>query len=156
MEDILEIKLGKIRKILLNLLFKSKPYIFLFIFIGWTLAFFIYCLIIGYLVDNEAFQLAFSALSLFILSIISFLIGLYIYLFVKIKGKNNDIIVFKYEFNPDYVIIRNLKKNNSFLLNKNNIKKYYIIYETLVIKENNIFLFPNDEKVKKELNLNDI
>ena len=156
MKTTLEISIGKIRKILLKLLFKSWPYIFLFIFIGGTFAFFIYCLIIGYLVDAEALQLAYKSLSLFVLSIIGFLIGLYIYLFVKVKGKNNEIIIFEYEFNSDVVLVKNQRNNDVSVLNKNNIKNYYILYDTLIIKDKFIFLFPVNETVKSELNIKDI
>lgn len=63
------------------------------------------------------------------------------------------MISYEYQFNYDgTVLYKNLKKNKSSVLNKNYIKKIYIIDDVLVVTESFIYLFPNDENIKKELN----
>lgn len=151
MRKTFDININKIRKITMKLLLKRKLIIALLIFMFGSLALSIYCFIIGNFVDKEAFQIAYTSLSFFIIMFLTFIICVYIYLFKKIPDKQNTIITYEYEFNKDNVIIKNISRNTSFILNKQNIKNHYIILDVLVLAESFYYFFPNDEKVKKEL-----
>lgn len=153
MKKSFEIKINDIRKIMLKLLLKRPSITLLIIFIIGCLLFSIYCILIGFYFDEEALQMAYSALGLFVISFITTIACIYIIIFKKIKGNGNDIITFEYEFNNENVLIKNISKNKQFILNKQYIKKYYIILDVLVVFENFTFLFPNDEEIKKNLNI---
>ena len=77
------ININKIRKITMKLLLKRKLIIALLIFIFASLDLSIYCFIIGNFVDKEAFQIAYTSLSFFIIMFLTFIICVYIYLFKK-------------------------------------------------------------------------
>lgn len=147
------ISIKQIRKIMMKLLLKRKLIIALLIFMFGCLALFIYCLIIGNFVDSEAFQIAYTSLSLFVISLLTFLICICIYLFKKIPGKGKTIITCEYKFNNDNVMVKNISRNTSFILNKQNIKNHYVILDVLVVVESFYYFFPNDEAVRKALNL---
>lgn len=146
-----DININKIRRIAMKLLLKRKLIIALLIFMFGSLALSIYCFIIGNFVDKEAFQIAYTSLLFFVITFLSFIICIYIYLFKKIPGKRNSIITYEYEFNRDNVITKNISRNTSFILNKQNIKNHYIILDVLVVAESFYYFFPNDETIKKEL-----
>lgn len=110
-----DISIKQIRKIMMKLLLKRKLIIALLIFMFGCLALFIYCLIIGNLVDSEAFQIAYTSLSLFVILLSTFLICIYIYLFKRIPGKGKTIIIYEYKFNNDNVMVKNTSRNTSFI-----------------------------------------
>lgn len=149
----LNISIKQIRKIMMKLLLKRKLIIAILIFMFGCLALFIYCLIIGNFVDSEAFQIAYTSLSLFVILLLTFLICIYIYLFKKIPGKGKTIITYEYKFNNDNVMVKNISRNTSFILNTQNIKNHYVILDVLVVVESFYYFFPNDEAVRKALNL---
>ena len=149
-----EIKVNDIRKIMFKLLLKRPSIILLIIFIIGCLLFSIYCILIGHFFDKDALQMGYSALGLFVISFITTIVCIYIIIFKKIKGNGNDIVTFEYEFNKENVLIKNVSKNKQFILNKQYIKKYYIILDVLVVYENFTFLFPNDKEIKNNLNIN--
>lgn len=153
MRKTFDININKIRRIAMKLLLKRKLIIALLIFMFGSLALSVYCIIIGNFVDKEAFQTAYTSLSFFVIMFLTFIICVYIYLFKKIPGKRNTIITFEYEFHSDNVIIKNISRNTSFILNKQNIKNHYIISNILVVAETFYYLFPNDETIKKELGI---
>lgn len=153
MHKTFEISINKIRKVTARLLLKRKGTIALLILMACSLLLFIYCLIIGNLVDTEAFQIGFTSLSFFVIAAITFSICFYIYLFKKIPGKGKTVVTFEYEFNNENVIVKNLSKDKSFILNKKYIKKSYILSDVLVVLESYYYFFPNDEIIKKELGL---
>lgn len=148
-----KIKVNDIRKIMFKLLLKRPSITLLLIFIIGCLLFSIYCILIGHFFDKEALQMGYSALGLFVISFITTIVCIYIIIFKKIKGNGNDIIIFNYEFNTENVLIKNVSKNNQFILNKQYIKNYYIISDVLVVLENFTFFFPNDEEIKNNLNI---
>lgn len=153
MKQMFEINIKNIRKIRLKLLLKNPLDIIFIIIILGSLVFSIYCIFIGNFVDSEALQLGYTALSFFIISFISFLMRIYINIYKKIEGKNKDVVRYEYEFNKDIVLVKNLSQNSSYILNKKDIKKYYVINNVLVVIQSFVFLFPNDEYIKKELNI---
>lgn len=153
MRKTFDININKIRRIAMKLLLKRKLIIALLIFMFGSLALSVYCIIIGNFVDEEAFQIAYTSLSFFVIMFLTFIICVYIYLFKKIPGKRKTIITFEYEFHSDNVIIKNISRNTSFILNKQNIKNHYIISNILVVAETFYYLFPNDETIKKELGI---
>ena len=110
------------------------------------LALFFYCLIIGNFVDSEAFQIACTSLSLFVILLLTFLMCIYIYLFKKIPGKGKTIITYEYKFNNDNVMVKNISRNTSFILNTQNIKNHYVI----------IFYFLISNKINPYSQVNDI
>ncbi len=116
-----------------------------------SFAIFIYCLIIGNFVDAEAFQIAYTSLSLFIIMLFTFIICIYIYSFKRIPGKGKTIITYEYEFNDNSVVVKNLSKGTSFILNKKNIKSHWTILDVLVVTESLYYFLPNDEEVKQNL-----
>lgn len=138
---------------MLKLLLKRKLIIALLVFMFCSLALSVYCLIIGNFVDDEAFQIAYTSLSLFVIIFLAFLVCIYIYLFKKIPGKGETIITYEYEFNKDNVIVKNISRNTSFILNKQNIKNHYIISDVLVVVESFYYFFPNEESIRKTLYL---
>ena len=138
---------------MMKLLLKRKLIIAILIFMIGCLALFFYCLIIGNFVDSEAFQIAYTSLSLFVILLLTFLICIYIYLFKKILGKGKTIITYEYKFNNDNVMVKNISRNTSFILNTQNIKNHYVILDVLVVVESFYYFFPNDEAVRKALNL---
>lgn len=111
MHKTFEISINKIRKVTARLLLKRKGTIALLILMACSLLLFIYCLIIGNLVDTEAFQIGFTSLSFFVIVAITFSICFYIYLFKKIPGKGKTIVTFEYEFNNENVIVKNLSRS---------------------------------------------
>lgn len=148
-----DISIKKARKIMAKYLFKTKIIIALLIIMFGCLAFSIYCILIGSFVDTEAFQYSYYSLVYFAIVLIILSVLFYISLFKRIKGKSDEMISYEYQFNDDgTVLYKNLKKNKSSVLNKNYIKKIYIIDDVLVVTESFIYLFPNDEDIKKELN----
>ena len=151
MKKTFSISVNKIRRIMGRMLLKSKLFIILLLLMIGSLLLSIYCIIIGNLVDSEAFQMGYSALSLFIIIFIAILIRLYVYFFKKIKGKGKTVITYEYEFNEDNVIVKNLEKNASFILNKKYIKDRYIINDVLVVIESYCYFFPNIDEIKTEL-----
>ena len=153
MKTTLSISINKIRKIMARLLAKSKRIIVLMIIMFIILALSIYCFIIGNFVDQDAFKIAHTSLSLFVIMFITFIICIYIYLFKKIPGKGQTIITYEYEFHDGNVMVKNLSRNTSFILNKQYIKDHYIVLDVLVIVESFYYFFPNDEAVRKELNI---
>lgn len=153
MKNIFDISIKQIRKIMLKLLLKRKLIIALLVFMFCSLALSVYCLIIGNFVDDEAFQIAYTSLSLFVIIFLAFLVCIYIYLFKKIPGKGETIITYEYEFNKDNVIVKNISRNTSFILNKQNIKNHYIISDVLVVVESFYYFFPNEESIRKTLYL---
>ncbi len=153
MKNRFDISIKQIRKIMLKLLLKRKLIIALLVFMFCSLALSVYCLIIGNFVDDEAFQIAYTSLSLFVIIFLAFLVCIYIYLFKKIPGKGETIITYEYEFNKDNVIVKNISRNTSFILNKQNIKNHYIISDVLVVVESFYYFFPNEESIRKTLYL---
>lgn len=153
MKNRFDISIKQIRKIMLKLLLKRKLIIVLLVFMFCSLALSVYCLIIGNFVDDEAFQIAYTSLSLFVIIFLAFLVCIYIYLFKKIPGKGETIITYEYEFNKDNVIVKNISRNTSFILNKQNIKNHYIISDVLVVVESFYYFFPNEESIRKTLYL---
>lgn len=153
MKNRFDISIKQIRKIMLKLLLKRKLIIALLVFMFCSLVLSVYCLIIGNFVDDEAFQIAYTSLSLFVIIFLAFLVCIYIYLFKKIPGKGETIITYEYEFNKDNVIVKNISRNTSFILNKQNIKNRYIIFDVLVVVESFYYFFPNEESIRKTLNL---
>lgn len=153
MKNIFDISIKQIRKIMLKLLLKRKLIIALLVFMFCSLALSVYCLIIGNFVDDEAFQIAYTSLSLFVIIFLAFLVCIYIYLFKKIPGKGETIITYEYEFNKDNVVVKNISRNTSFILNKQNIKNHYIISDVLVVVESFYYFFPNEESIRKTLYL---
>lgn len=151
MRKTFDININKIRRITMKLLLKRKTIIALLIFMFGSLALSIYCFIIGNFVDKEAFQIAYTSLSFFVIMFLTFIICIYIYLFKKIPGKQKTVITYEYEFNRDNVIVKNISRNASFILNKQYIKNHYIILDVLVVTESFYYFFPNDETIKKEL-----
>ena len=75
-----DININKIRRIAMKLLLKRKLIIALLIFMFGSLALSIYCSIIGNFVDKEAFQIAYTSLSFFVITFLSFIVCIYIYL----------------------------------------------------------------------------
>lgn len=118
-----------------------------------SLAFFIYCFIIGKLVDEDAFQIAYSSLSIFIVMFLSFLIVYLLNIFKFVPGKKGTVFTFEYEFKDECVIVKNLYSNKFFILNKKSIKRHYVMDDVLVVIESAAFFFLNDEEIKKELGL---
>lgn len=153
MKQMFEINIKSIRKIRLKLLLKNPLDILFIIIILGSLVFSIYCTLIGIFADSEALQLGYTALAFFIISFISFLIRIYINIYKKIEGKNKDIVKYEYEFNKETVLVKNLSHNSSYILNKKDIKNCYVINNVLVVIQSFVFLFPNDEYIKKELNI---
>lgn len=149
----LNISIKQIRKIMMKLLLKRKLIIAILIFMIGCLALFFYCLIIGNFVDSEAFQIAYTSLSLFVILLLTFLICIYIYLFKKIPCKGKTIITYEYKFNNDNVMVKNISRNTSFILNTQNIKNHYVILDVLAVVESFYYFFSNDEAVRKALNL---
>lgn len=117
MRKTFDININKIRRITTKLLLKRKKIIARLIFMFGSLALSIYCFIIGNFVDKEAFQIAYTSLSFFVIMFLTFIICIYIYLFKKIPGKQKTVITYEYEFNRDNVIVKNISQNTSFILN---------------------------------------
>lgn len=108
----------------------------------------IYCYIIANFVDEEAFELARPALGLFVVSLIGTIIRMFTYVF-RVKGNKNDIFGFEYELYDDHIMIKNLSQKTSHILNKKNIKKFYIMYNTIVVIENCVYFISNDSENRK-------
>lgn len=79
MRKTFDININKIRRITMKLLLKRKLIIALLIFMFASLALYIYCFIIGNFVDKEAFQIAYTSLSFFIIMFLTFIMSVYIY-----------------------------------------------------------------------------
>lgn len=152
MKSTFEISIKEIRKITAKLTFKSKMAIAVLIVMIGSLLFSIYCILIGNFVDNEAFHYGYSALALFVVMLIGLCLGFFLRL-RRIKGKGSTIVKYEYEFREDSVLIKKSINETSSILNKKLIKKYYVINGVLVVMESFAFLFPNDEKIKKELGI---
>ena len=80
MRKTFDININKIRRITMKLLLKRKIIIARLIFMFGSLALSIYCFIIGNFVDKEAFQIAYTSLSFFVIMFLTFIICIYIYL----------------------------------------------------------------------------
>lgn len=152
MRNTFEISIKDIRKIMIRLAFKSKLVIALLVVLVGSLLFSIYCILIGNFVDEEAFHYGYSALALFVVMLLGMFLGFYLRL-RRIKGKGSTIITYEYEFHDDNVLVKNQTKGNSFILNKKFIKKHCVIDDVLVVTESYVFLFPNDESIRKELGI---
>lgn len=153
MKKTFQVSVSKIRKITLRLMLKRKLIIALLIVMFGSLAFFVYCLIIGNFVDSEAFQYAYSSLSLFCVMVVGFLISIYINLFKRIPGKRKSVATYEYEFSEDNVTVKVLPKNALFILNKRHLKNHYVVSDVLVVVESFYFFFPDDEEIKHKLGL---
>lgn len=157
MKSTLEIELGKMRKIMLGSILKTKRYIAVYVLAAIDSVYFIFNLTIGYKTKNMAMLAsAWAALIAFIICFLAITIALYRFLYVKIKGKNNMKVTFEYEFKPEIVLVKSMRNNNVFVLNKSNIKKYYIIDNILVVEAIFLFILPFNEQTMNELNLENI
>lgn len=143
-----DIELNRIRKIMFKIFLKESTTKILVIFLIGCLLFSIYCYIIANFVDEGFFELARPSLGLFVVSLIGTIIRMCAYVF-RVKGNKNDIFSFEYELHDNHIVIKNLTKDTSHILNKKNIKKQYIMYNTLVIVESYVYFFASDLENRK-------
>ncbi len=153
MKRTFDISIGRIRRISVRLLMRRKPTIALFVVMALSLLLSIYCLIIGNLVDEEAFRIAYTSLSLFVILLAASLVCFAVYVFKKIPGKGKDVVRYEYEFLGDEVMVRNLSRDTAFVLKKRQITKHWVISGVLVVAASLYYFFPNDEEVTRELGL---
>lgn len=147
------ISIKEIRKIALRLFLKRKGVIVDLILIFGSLAVFIFCTILGIFIEDDLTKIAGTSLSFCIIGFIALSACIYVELFKKMPRKGNAIITYEYEFNDDNVMVKDLAKNKSFILNKQCIKEHFVIDNVLIVGETFYYMLPNDEEIKKALNL---
>lgn len=145
-----KISVTEYKKILKKVL--SRRYQFVFVFVVIVLIYGLFSLIVGILDDENMLKGGIVCLT------IAFVFGIglyriYVIQFNELDKLHVDTIRYEYEIQGNQVLVRNITKDVENILNGIAIKKLYVIDDYLVITEKVIFILPNNEDIRKALNI---